>query len=118
VKEQKMALATVDRIRVKRGRGRPKQRPRVLAADKGYDDRKLRRQLRRRGIIPSIPERERKRPGRPIEVGPHYAERWKVERLFSWLGNFRRLLVRQDRYPSIFRALVLVAFIVICLRQF
>jgi IS4 transposase len=54
----------------------------------------------------------------PDRVGPHYAARWKVERLFSWLGNFRRLLVRQDRSSYIFRTFVLVAFIVICLRQF
>jgi hypothetical protein len=54
----------------------------------------------------------------PDRVGPHYAARWKVGRLFSWLGNFRRLLVRQDRSSSIFRAFVLVAFIVICMRQF
>jgi transposase len=87
-----------------------------------YDSREFRQWLRGKGIKPTIPlnprGRKRKRPGRPIEVGPHYAERWKVERLFSWLGNFRRLLVRQDRYPSIFRAFVVITFILICLRHF
>jgi anti-sigma-K factor RskA len=50
-------------------------------------------------------------------TGPGYAERWKVERTFAWLGNFRRLLARHERYLSAFRALYLVAFIVISLRR-
>lgn len=26
-----------------------------------------------------------------------YERRWKIERLFAWLGNFRRLVVRHER---------------------
>jgi transposase len=29
-------------------------------------------------------------------------KRWKVERTFAWLQNFRRLLVRQDRMISVY----------------
>jgi transposase len=54
--------------------------------------------------------------GRPVRAGPGYAERRKVERTFAWPGNFRRLLVRHERYLSIFRAFFLVAFILISLR--
>jgi transposase len=61
--------------------------------------------------------RKRPKPGRPANTGPGYAERWKVERTFAWLGNFRRLLARHERYLSAFRALCLVAFIVISLRR-
>jgi transposase len=49
VNEKKVALQTVDRIWVKRGRGRPKRRPKQLAADAGYDSRPLRRELWKRG---------------------------------------------------------------------
>jgi hypothetical protein len=45
-----------------------------------------------------------------------YAERWKVERAFAWLGNFRRLLVRHERYLFTFRAFLLVALILVSLR--
>ena len=115
-----MALATIDRIRVKRGRGRPKQRPRVLAADKGYDDRKLRRQLRRRGIIPSIPEREqrkrrRRKRGRPAKVHAASWQRWKVDRTFAWLNNFRRLATRYERRSEIYRAFLAIACSMVCL---
>jgi transposase len=90
-----------------------------LVADKAYDSREFRQWLRRKGIKPTIPpiERERKR-GRPIRVGPSYRERWKVERLFAWLGRFRRLVVRHERLLGVFRGFILVAFILICLRQF
>jgi len=50
-----------------------------------------------------------------MKAGPGYAQRWKVERTFAWLGNFRRLLVRHERYLSAFRAFFLVAFILMSL---
>lgn len=43
--------------------------------------------------------RNRKRPktqdGRPLR---RYKHRWKIERLFAWLGNFRHLAVRYERH--------------------
>ncbi|WP_444889596.1 transposase [Microbulbifer sp. DLAB2-AA] len=33
-----------------------------------------------------------------------YACRWKVERTFEWLGNYRRLVIRWERYLSTYRA--------------
>jgi transposase len=53
-----------------------------------------------------------------VKVGPSYAERWKVERTFAWLGSFRRLLVRHERYLSTFRVFFLIAFILLSLRRF
>ena len=119
--EVKLAVGTLETVRVpRRGRGRPKQRPKELVADKAYDSRRLREWLRSKGIKPTIPpyeRRARKRPklGRPVKAGPGYAQRWKVERTFAWLGNFRRLLVRHERYLSAFRAFFLVAFILMSL---
>jgi transposase len=122
--EVKLAVPTLETVRVPRPRGgRPKQRPEELVADRAYDSKRFRRWLRSRGIKPTIPpylRRKRKRPkrGRPVKGGPGYAERWKVERTFAWLGNFRRLLVRQERYLFTFRAFLLVAFILVSLRYF
>ena len=122
--EVKLAVPTLQTVSVPRRRGgRPKQRPKELVADRAYDSKPFRRWLRSRGIKPTIPSylrRERKRPkrGRPVKVAPGYAERWKVERTFAWLGNFRRLLVRHERYLVTFRAFLLVAFILVSLRCF
>ena len=121
--EVKLAVGTLETVRVpRRGRGRPKQRPQELIADKASDSRRLREWLRSKGIRPTIPpyeQRARKRPklGRPVKAGPGYAERWKVERTFVWLGTFRRLLVRHERYLSVFRAFLSVAFILMSLRR-
>ncbi len=120
--ELNLAVPTLDTVRVPRQRGRPRKRPGELIADKAYDSRDFRLWLRRKGIKPTISVNrrggKRRKPGRPIQVGPNYGERWKVERLFAWLSHYRRLLVRQDRYPSIYRAFAMVACILICLRQF
>jgi transposase len=85
-------------------------------ADKGYDSGPLRRRLRRRGIKPCIPERRGKRPvpGRKADLSG-YRQRWKVERTFAWLGNYRRLVVRYEWLAHIYWAFVLTAFILICL---
>ena len=120
VNEQKAALQTVDRICVKRGRGRPRQRPEQLAADVGYDSRPLRRELRARGITPSIPERQqgqrkRRRRGRPAKVHQVSQERWKVERAFAWLNNWRMLATRYERRACIYCAFLTIACFMVCL---
>jgi transposase len=38
--------------------------------------------------------------------------RWKVERFFSWLQNFRRLVVRYERKSANFLGFVLLAAII------
>jgi transposase len=121
--EVELAVGTLETVRVpRRGRGRPRQRPEELVADKAYDSRYFREWLRSKGIKPTIPtyeRRERKRPkrGRPVKAGSGYAERWKVERTFAWLGSFRRLLARYERYLCTFRAFFLIAFVLMLLRR-
>jgi transposase len=44
-----------------------------------------------------------------------YSQRWKVERTYAWLGNYRRLVVRHEWLAHIYLAFILVAFILICL---
>ena len=113
--EIRLAEPTLATVKVPRRRGRPRSRPLELVADRGYDSRPFRRGLRRRGIKPCIPERRGKkpRPGRKSDVS-NYRERWKVERTFAWLGNFRRLVVRYERLTHVYFAFVLIAFILIC----
>ena len=111
-----LAEQTLKTIRVPQKHGRPRTRPKALAADKAYDSRAFRTGLRKRGIrtaIPTFERRKRKKPkrGRPIQVGPLYQSRWKVERAFAWMDNYRRLVVRWERSLHIYKAFCLVAFI-------
>jgi transposase len=100
--------ALMDGIRVQRvGRGRPRTRPDVLIADKGYSSRANRRMLSARGIRVVIPERDdqaghRRRRGsmggRPYQFDPEiYRARNVVERGFNRFKHWRGLASRYDK---------------------
>ena len=44
--------------------------------------------------------------------------RWKIERTFSWLGSYRRLLVRHEYYSFVFAAFIKLACLLILLKRF
>ena len=113
--EIRLAEATLRTVRVSRRWGRPRTRPRTLVADKGYDSDVFLQSLRRRGLRPCIPRRSnQRRRGRKPDLTP-YRLRWVIERTFSWLGHFRRLVVRYERRLEVYWAFVVLAFILICL---
>ncbi len=68
--EVRLAEATLDTIAVPRPRGRPKQRPEKLVADRGYDSSAFRHVLRRRGIRMCIPPKRRPAKWRPSGDAP------------------------------------------------
>jgi transposase len=91
--------------------GRPRQRPRYLYADRGYDHDKYRRLVRARGITPLIARRG-------VTNGSGLGVmRWPVERTFAWLKGFRRLRVRTERRADVHQAVVSLACSIICLRK-
>lgn len=47
-----------------------------------------------------------------------YKRRWNVERLFAWLGNFRRLVVRYERAAENYLGFVRLVCMVPLLRYF
>jgi transposase len=53
--------------------------------------------------------------GRPLRRDKR---RWKVERLFAWLQNFRRVLVRHDYHVENFLGFVHLGCIMILLRWY
>jgi transposase len=111
------ALASVAVPRV--GRGRPRKNPERLIYDRAADSDPLRARLKRRGIELICPHRHNRikpatQDGRKLR---RYKRRWKMERTFAWLGNFRRLVVRWERHISVYRAFFLVACLIITLRQ-
>lgn len=91
-------------------RGRPRCRPDKLHADKGYDFRRCRDYLRRRGIKTRIARRGIDSNER---LGCH---RWVVERTQGWLAGFGKLRIRFERRLDIHLALLTLACAVICLR--
>jgi transposase len=111
--------ATLAQVKVPRkGRGRPRSRPERVIADKAYDSAPLRKRLKRRGIELICPHK-RNRVKKKLQDGRklrRYRKRWKVERSFAWLGNFRRLVVRYDRDVKSYQAFFQIACLLITLR--
>ena len=105
-------IPLIDAVPAVRGRvGRPRRRPERLAADRGYDHDKYRRQLRRRGITPEIARRQ-------SEHGSGLGRyRWVVERTFAWLHHLKRLLVRYDRRAEIHEAFLALGCCLVCFRR-
>lgn len=99
-------------VRGRRGRpGRPRRRPEKLHADKGYDYRRCRAYLTKRGIKVRIARRgieDKSKLGRV---------RWVVERTISWLLRFKRLGLRYDRTERTTRPLLTLACAVINIRR-
>jgi transposase len=114
----------LDAIRVPRsGRGRPRTRPGRLLADKGYSNPHCRAARRRRGIPHTIPERRdqraqrAQRPGRrPCFECGIYVGRNVVERCINRLKQFRGLATRYEKRAINYRAMVVLAALVIWLR--
>ena len=76
-----------------------KEKPERLIGDRAYDSDLLDAALAERAIEMIAPHRRRrKKPktqdGRKLR---RYKRRWKIERLFARLTNFRRLVVRHER---------------------
>jgi IS5 family transposase len=107
-----MLAPTLDAVPLVRGRrGRPRRRPDKLHADKAYDHRRCRCECRARGIVSRIARRGIDSSER---LGRH---RWRVERTFAWLAQFRRLAVRYERRADVHLALTTLACAIVCIRQ-
>ncbi len=95
------------------------EKPERLIGDRAYDSDPLDVRLQEQGIEMIAPHKSnRKKPatqdGRALR---RYKKRWKVERLFAWLQNFRRIQIRHDRLLENYLAFVLLGCMIIFLRN-
>jgi putative transposase len=77
-----------------------------LCLDKGYDYADAERAVRRRRYVPHIRHRGEER--RACRRGER-ARRWVVERTTSWFNRCRKLLIRWEKKPQNYLALVYFA---------
>jgi len=98
---------------------RTKSLPERVIADRGFDCDALDTSLAEYGVDMIVPHRKnRKVPTQDRRKLRRYKRRWKVERFFAWLSNFRRLLVRYDRRVCNYEAFVHLATIIILVRNY
>ena len=93
--------------------------PRRLIGDAAYDSDGLDRDARRLRNRVDAPHRGNRinvtQDGRPLR---RYKRRWRVERLFAWLQNSRRLVTRYERRAANFSGFLHLACAMIFLRAF
>jgi transposase len=95
--------------------------PERLIGDKAYDSDKLDGQMLAEFATEVIaPHRKGRRADRRTQDGRslrRFRRRWKVERMFAWLFNFRRLVVRWEYHADNFLGFVHLACAIILLRH-
>jgi transposase len=94
--------------------------PEKIIGDRAYDSDKLDKRLaEERGVELVAPHKNNrvKYPTQDGRVLRRFKKRWKVERLFAWLQNFRRLVVRYEYHLVNFLAMIQLGCIVILLRR-
>jgi transposase len=94
--------------------------PQRIIADKAYDSDPLDQRLAEEQDIELIaPNRSNKKlQSQDLRMLRRYRRRWKIERLFAWLQQFRRTVTRYEYYAENFLAMVQLAFVIILLRRF
>jgi transposase len=91
--------------------------PQNLIGDNAYDSDRLDAELSIYGIQLIAPHRRnRKTPTQDGRRLKRYRRRWKIERLFAWLQNFRRVVVRYERHAENFLGMLHLASSLILLR--
>jgi transposase len=94
--------------------------PARLIGDRAYDSDRLDAHLATTYDIELIAphssqRRSKTQDGRSLR---RKRRRWKIERLFAWLHNFRRVVTRWERHPDNFLAMIHLASALIFLRHF
>ena len=107
VPDYKLLEATLDAMPVKPPQARPDQ-PLNLCLDKGYDYDGPRQIAYDYGLTAHIRCR-----GEESKTSPEHSNakprRWVVERVHSWINRFRRLLIRWEKKPQNYEAMLHLA---------
>jgi transposase len=92
--------------------------PERLIGDKAYDSDALDEQMSEYGIEMISPNRsnrqQKTQDGRQLR---RYRRRWKVERLFAWMQNYRRLVTRWEYHIENFLGFVQLACLLMLLKH-
>jgi transposase len=94
--------------------------PPRLIGDRGYDSDPLDVQLRQRWGLELIAPHRHNRSKPKTEDGRRlrrYRRRWKIERLWAWLKQYRRLGIRWEVHATNFLGMVQLACALILLRH-
>ena len=104
----------MDRVTIRRPRGRSGKRPRQVVGDKGYDCPRIRTWLRAHRIKAVIPQKKTRYPrtGRPCAFDrAAYRRRNAIERCVGWLKEYRRVGTRYEKLAVNFPNMIILAIV-------
>jgi len=102
--DMKLVEATLESIPVPRPEP-TKRTPQGMCLDKGYDYDSVRDLVKEFGYTAHIKARGEEAQAIKHQAG-FKARRWVVERTHSWMNRFRRILVRWEKKPENYLALL------------
>ena len=112
--DMKLVRATIDSVVVERPKPTD-EKPQGMCLDKGYDYQEVRDILTEFGFTAHIRSRGEEAKAIKREAG-FRARRWVVERTHSWMNRFRRILIRWEKKPENYIAMLHFACALISFR--
>jgi transposase len=97
------------------------QLPKKLIGDLAYDSDPLDQELRQNHGVELIAPHKKNRSKTKTQDGRlfrRYRRRWKIERLFAWFHNFRRVVTRWEYHDDNFFGMVQLACVLILLKRY
>jgi transposase len=97
-----------------------KEKPKRIIGDMAYDSDPLDQTLRKKKIKMIAPHRRNRKKtktqdGRELR---RYCRRWKIERLFAWIQNYRKCVTRYEYHAKNYLGFVQLACVLIMLKTF
>lgn len=91
-----------------------------MIGDKAYDSGPLDKQLKNLDIALIVPHKTNRKLSKTQDerLLRRYKRRWKIERLFAWLQNFRRIVVRYEYHSDNYLGFVLLCCTLILLKNY
>ena len=113
--DMKLVKETLSSVPINRPKP-TKDSPQGLCLDKGYDYDEVREIVEEFGFTSHIRSRGEEAKAIRQEAG-FKARRWVVERTHSWMNRFRRILVRWEKIPENYIAMLHLTFALITFRK-
>ena len=97
-----------------------KAKPKIIIGDMAYESDPLDKELKKRKIEMIAPHKcnRKKKDTQDKRKLRRYCKRWKIERLFAWIQNFRRCVVRYDYHTVNYLGFIQFACVLILSKHF
>jgi putative transposase len=115
IRDYKLMKITFDSIAIKRPS--PRRMRQNLLADKDYSNKESRTMAQKYGYEVHIPQKKNEKIKIPRRPGRRKARRWVVEQTFGCLNRNREILIRWQKEPGNYEAMLHIAAAITCFKR-